>query len=221
MEYKQINDKTIKISLTFDDLKAHDIKMSDFLVNQGMVEKLFYELISELEIEDKFANTGMMTFQVRPHPQGVDLLVTEELNMDNMQFPEGTEGLQEMMDEAMDHMGDMANFLDNMAPKPNFDVMDDHADYVYYILKFDQISDIVTMSHAILDDVEESELFQFQDHFYLTILDNQKRKGSKEVGLLRARMLEYGQPSDFSRESLLEHAKLIFREEALEKLQQI
>lgn len=221
MEYKQINDKTIKISLTFDDLKAHDIKMSDFLVNQGMVEKLFYELISELEIEDKFANTGMMTFQVRPHPQGVDLLVTEELNMDNMQFPEGTEGLQEMMDEAMDHMGDMANFLDNMAPKPNFDVMDDHVDYVYYILKFDQISDIVTMSHAILDDVEESELFQFQDHFYLTILDNQKRKGSKEVGLLRARMLEYGQPSDFSRESLLEHAKLIFREEALEKLQQI
>lgn len=221
MEYKQINDKTIKISLTFDDLKAHDIKMSDFLVNQGMVEKLFYELISELEIEDKFANTGMMTFQVRPHPQGVDLLVTEELNMDNMQFPEGTEGLQEMMDEAMDHMGDMANFLDNMAPKPNFDVMDDHVDYVYYILKFDQISDIVTMSQAILDDVEESELFQFQDHFYLTILDNQKRKGSKEVGLLRARMLEYGQPSDFSRESLLEHAKLIFREEALEKLQQI
>lgn len=30
MEYKQINDKTIKISLTFEDLKAHDIKMSDF-----------------------------------------------------------------------------------------------------------------------------------------------------------------------------------------------
>ena len=68
MEYKQINDKTIKISLTFEDLKDHDVKMSDFLVNQGMVEKLFYELVSELEIEDKFSNTGMMTFQVRPHP---------------------------------------------------------------------------------------------------------------------------------------------------------
>ena len=135
MEYKQINDKTIKISLTFEDLKAHDIKMSDFLVNQGMVEKLFYELVSELEIEDKFANTGMMTFQVRPHPQGVDLLVTEELNMDNMQFPEGSEGLQEMMDEAMEQMGDMASLMDNMSSKPNFYVMDDHADFVYVILK--------------------------------------------------------------------------------------
>src|SRR5574337_913477 len=83
MEYKQINDKTIKISLTFEDLKDHDVKMSDFLVNQGMVEKLFYELVSELEIEDKFSNTGMMTFQVRPHPKGVDLLVTEETDMDN------------------------------------------------------------------------------------------------------------------------------------------
>ena len=221
MEYKQINDKTIKISLTFDDLKSHDIKMSDFLVNQGMVEKLFYELVSELEIEDKFANTGMMTFQVRPHPQGVDLLVTEELNMDHMQFPEGSEGLQEMMDEAMEQMGDMASLMDNLSSKPNFDVMDDQADFVYFILKFNKISDAVKLSQAVIDDVEESELFQFQDHFYLTILDNQKRKGFKEVGLLRARMLEYGEPSDFSREALLEHGQTIFREEALEKLQQI
>ena len=221
MEYKQINDKTIKISLTFDDLKAHDIKMSDFLVNQGMVEKLFYELVSELEIEDKFANTGMMTFQVRPHPQGVDLLVTEELNMDHMQFPEGSEGLQEMMDEAMEQMGDMASLMDNLSSKPNFDVMDDQADFVYFILKFNKISDAVKLSQAVIDDVEESELFQFQDHFYLTILDNQKRKGFKEVSLLRARMLEYGDPSDFSREALLEHAQTIFREEALESLQQI
>ncbi|XOQ36630.1 MAG: Adaptor protein MecA [Lactococcus sp.] len=221
MEYKQINDKTIKISLTFDDLKSHDIKMSDFLVNQGMVEKLFYELVSELEIEDKFANTGMMTFQVRPHPQGVDLLVTEELNMDHMQFPEGSEGLQEMMDEAMEQMGDMASLMDNLSSKPNFDVMDDQADFVYFILKFNKISDAVKLSQAVIDDVEESELFQFQDHFYLTILDNQKRKGFKEVSLLRARMLEYGKPSDFSREALLEHGQTIFREEALESLQQI
>ena len=222
MEYKQINDKTIKISLTFEDLKAHDIKMSDFLVNQGMVEKLFYELVSELEIEDKFANTGMMTFQVRPHPQGVDLLVTEEVNIDNMKFPEGSEGLQEMMDEAMEQMGDMANLMDSLSSsKPNFDVMDDHADFVYFNLKFNKISDAVKLSQAVIDDVEESELFQFQDNFYLTILDNQKRKGFKEVSLLRARMLEYGEPSDFSREALLEHAKTIFREEALESLQQI
>jgi adapter protein MecA 1/2 len=221
MEYKQINDKTIKISLTFEDLKAHDVKISDFLVNQGMVEKLFYELVSELELEDKFANTGMMTFQVRPHPQGVDLLVTEEFNMDNMQFPEGTESLQEMMDEAMGQMGELASAMEAMIDKPNFDIMDDHADFVYFILKFNKISEVVKLSKAVGDDVEESELFQFQNKFYLTVLDNQKRKGNREVGLLRARMLEYGEPSDFSRETLLEHGKTIFRSEALESLQQI
>ena len=221
MEYKQINDKTIKISLTFEDLKDHDVKMSDFLVNQGMVEKLFYELVSELEIEDKFSNTGMMTFQVRPHPKGVDLLVTEETDMDNMQFPEGSEGLQEMMDEAMGQMGDLASMLDNSEKQPNFDVMDDHADFVYFILKFNTMSDAIRLSKVVKDDVEESELFQFQDKLYLTILDNQKRKGVKEVSLLRARMLEYGQPSDYSRETLLEHATTIFRDEALENLQQI
>ncbi|WP_172354393.1 adaptor protein MecA [Lactococcus insecticola] len=221
MEYKQINEKTIKISLTFDDLKEHDVKMSDFLVNQGMVEKLFYELVSELEIEDRFANSGMMTFQVRPHPMGVDLLVTEEVNMENMQFPEGAEGLQEMMDEAMDQMGDLAGMMDAGQDKPNFDLMDDNADYVYFIIKFQKISEAVKLSKAVIEDVEESELFQFQDQFYLTILDNQKLKGAREVGLLRARMLEYGDQSDFSRETLLEHGVSVFREEALENLQHI
>ncbi|MDN6071231.1 MAG: adaptor protein MecA [Lactococcus plantarum] len=221
MEYKQINDKTMKISLTFEDLKNHDIKMSDFLVNQGMVEKLFYELVSELEIEDKFSNTGMMTFQVRPHPKGVDLLVTEETDIENMQFPDGAEGLQEMMDEAMGQMGDLANMLDNSDKAPNFDVMDDHADFVYFILRVKTMSEAIKLSKAVLDDVEESELFEFQDHLYLTILDNQKRKGVKAVSLLRARMLEYGETSDVSRETLLEHAKTIFREEALENLQSI
>ncbi|MDR1605968.1 MAG: adaptor protein MecA [Streptococcaceae bacterium] len=220
MEYKQINDKTIKISLTFEDLKAHDVKMSDFLVNQGMVEKLFYELVGELELEERFANTGMMTFQVRPHPKGVDLLVTEELNLDNMPF-DHADGLQEMMDEAMGHMENMGAMMDAMSAKPNFDVMDDQADYVYFILKFRKLSEAIKLSQMVINDVEESELFQFQDQFYLTILDSQKRKGVKAVSLLRARMLEYGEASDFSREALLEHAKTIFRESALENLQQI
>ncbi|GFH43121.1 adapter protein MecA [Lactococcus hodotermopsidis] len=221
MDYKQINDKTIKISLTFDDLKEHNVKMSDFLVNQGMVEKLFYELISELDIEDKFANTGMMTFQVRPHPKGVDLLVTEEFNMDNMPFSEDAEGLQEMMNEAMGQMGDMANMIESLQARPNFDLMDSNSDYVYFILKFNKISEAVKMSQAVIDDVEESELFEFDGKFYLTILDNQKRKGAREVSILRTRMLEYGASSDFSRETLLEHGVSIFREHALENLQRI
>ncbi|XHB95101.1 adaptor protein MecA [Lactococcus garvieae] len=32
MQYEEINEKTIKISLTFQDLVDHDVKLSDFLL---------------------------------------------------------------------------------------------------------------------------------------------------------------------------------------------
>jgi adapter protein MecA 1/2 len=83
------------------------------------------------------------------------------------------------------------------------------------------MSELIKLSKAVSDNVEDSELFQFQNHFYLSVLDNQKRKGKKDVALLRARMLEYGEPSDFSRESLLEHGVMVFKAKALEILQQI
>ncbi|HAP15587.1 MAG TPA: adaptor protein MecA, partial [Lactococcus sp.] len=35
MQYEEINEKTIKISLTFQDLVDHDVKLSDFFTNQS------------------------------------------------------------------------------------------------------------------------------------------------------------------------------------------
>ena len=67
MQYEEINEKTIKISLTFQDLVDHDVKLSDFFTNQSMVENLFYELVEELGLEERFSS-GLLTFQIQPFP---------------------------------------------------------------------------------------------------------------------------------------------------------
>ena len=61
MKYEDINENTIKITLSFDDLTDYDIKLSDFFGNQEVIEQFFYELVDELGLENRFGNVGMLT----------------------------------------------------------------------------------------------------------------------------------------------------------------
>ncbi|WP_332371012.1 adaptor protein MecA [Lactococcus cremoris] len=54
MKYEDINENTIKITLSFDDLTDYDIKLSDFFGNQEVIEQFFYELVDELGLEKSF-----------------------------------------------------------------------------------------------------------------------------------------------------------------------
>ncbi|WP_252899678.1 adaptor protein MecA [Lactococcus fujiensis] len=99
MKFENINENTIKISLTFEDLSDHDVKLLIFFQNQQVIEQLFYELVEELGLENRFNQTGLLTFQVQPHPKGVHLIVSEELLGENGdgEIPDDPEEFEEMM----------------------------------------------------------------------------------------------------------------------------
>jgi len=82
MKFEDINENTIKITLSFDDLTDYDIKLSDFFGNQEVIEQFFYELVDELGLENRFGNVGMLTFQIQPFPQGVHMIVQEETDQE-------------------------------------------------------------------------------------------------------------------------------------------
>ncbi|MCL2677302.1 MAG: adaptor protein MecA, partial [Streptococcaceae bacterium] len=109
MKYEEVNESTIKINLSFQDLQDHDVKLSDFFGNQSLIEQLFYDLVEELDLGERFTQTGMLTFQVQPHPKGVYLVVREE-NMDfnPEDFPDDPEEIENMMGTLFEKIGNMA-----------------------------------------------------------------------------------------------------------------
>ncbi len=62
MKYEDINENTIKITLSFDDLTDYDIKLSDFFGNQEVIEQFFYELVDELGLENRFGKCRDVNF---------------------------------------------------------------------------------------------------------------------------------------------------------------
>lgn len=227
MQYEEINEKTIKISLTFQDLVDHDVKLSDFFTNQSMVENLFYELVEELGLEERFSS-GLLTFQIQPFPKGVNIIVTEEnIDIDPNNLPDDPEEFEQLMTDFFGRVEDLKQNGGTMADTSTTETKETKVenkpdpDFVFYSLEFENMSQLLTAVKNVKIDAEESELYSYEDKFYLIILDNQKSKGKTAVSSMRARMLEYGQETVNSRETLQEYGEILINTRALEVLSKI
>ena len=119
MKYEDINENTIKITLSFDDLTDYDIKLSDFFGNQEVIEQFFYELVDELGLENRFGNVGMLTFQIQPFPQGVHMIVHEEAMLgEGGEIPDDPEEFEELMTAFYNKLiGEIIDSLNGGFPK--------------------------------------------------------------------------------------------------------
>ena len=241
MELENINENTIKIKMTFDDLRDRGINLSEFLTNQDAVEELFYYISSELDISDKFIESDVVSFQVRPNSKGIDLMVRgEKVNMEDLDLPsdpeEFTKALENMIKSRAEN-GDLPENVDlnkaaemlfggiNESDLDSIPVEEDEEkelpEYTYFTLKFRNIDDAVNMAKNINQSVEESELYKYLDKYYMTILQNQKLMGPKLVKSIHSQMLEFGQDERVTRETLTEYGQPLIEYDALDILRQM
>ncbi|GAB2026904.1 adaptor protein MecA [Lactovum odontotermitis] len=237
MDYSYVNDRTLRISLTFADLEAHDVQLVDFLSEQEKVEEFFYELVDELDIADRWDDTSMMTFQIRPNAKGIDILVSDdfsdnfspngEMAADLEEFLRQVSGNTELnfppsgLFEPVDSDDMVFSSKTGSSRKKKDKTPEPEPDFVYYTIKFDNFTDIINLAKTVKAAIDESELYEFKGNYYLTILDNQKLRGKKQTMNVRARMLEYGEQGMINRELLREHAHVIIDHGALQSLQKI
>lgn len=228
MKYENINEKTVKISLTFQDLADHDVKLTDFMGNQHVIEELFYDIVEELGIEDRFQNSGLMTFQVQPHPKGVDLMVIEEeIDMNQLQEATTPDEMEELLGDFFEKIGKgmpknygMANEDGEVDSNPRRKLKE-IPDFIYYSVKFERFEDLMSAVKNVRISAEESELYLYDTAYYLVILDNQKAKGAMNVETYRARMMDYGEETRDVREILQEYGQVLIPTQAMKVLAEI
>lgn len=70
MEMERINEDTIRVVVTNDDLAERSISVIDLLGNQEEIERFFYNILEEVDVEHDFENNEAVTFQVLPNRNG-------------------------------------------------------------------------------------------------------------------------------------------------------
>jgi len=231
MKMKQISDTTLKITMSLEDLMDRGMEIADFLVPQEKTEEFFYAILDELEMPDSFLDTGMLSFRVTPKPDKVDVFVTKSKIDQNLDF----EDLADLPD--MDELAKMSpdEFLKTlektMAEKTKEDIeaiqsleqVDEgkREPYIYYILRFDDLTSLVSFAKTVDYQMETSELYKMNDQYYLTVLVDVEDHPSLYPAWLLARMREFADDSDISRSVLQEYGQVIINHDAVQGLQKV
>ena len=94
MDMERINDNTIRVSIGNEDLEERGITFLDLLGNQKQIESFFYSILEEVDVDEQFQETDSVTFQVLPNQDGLELFISKNLPLDDMNNIEhGDDGL--------------------------------------------------------------------------------------------------------------------------------
>ena len=244
MKMKQISDTTLKITMSLEDLMDRGMEIADFLVPQEKTEEFFYAILDELEMPDSFLDTGMLSFRVTPKPDKVDVFVTKSKIDQNLDF-EDLSDLPDMEELAQMSPDEFIKTLEkSIADKTKDDIEaiqsleqveakeeeQEQAEqevegkkepYIYYILSFTKLADLVSFAKTVTFEMETSELYKMNERYYLTILVDIENYPSPYPAWLLARMREFADDSDISRSVLQEYGQVLMNHDAVLNLQKI
>ncbi|HFI0082802.1 TPA: adaptor protein MecA [Streptococcus suis] len=232
MKVKQISDSTLKITILLDDLEERGMEIADFLIPHEKTEEFFYSVLDELELPLTFRESGMLSFRVTPKPDKVDIFVTKSEIDNHINF----EDLADF--DNLDEVSQMtpADFLQslekNLKDKSAYDkdavqrLADIEAEeeaepYIYYVLHFDHLHEVVQFAQAIDVDFEESELYKMNDDYFMTVLLDVSDRSADYPDYLLSRMLEYTDDSTVTRPVLQEHGQVLLPLAAVEELKKV
>ncbi|MGV3088751.1 adaptor protein MecA [Streptococcus suis] len=232
MKVKQISDSTLKITILLDDLEERGMEIADFLMPHEKTEEFFYSVLDELELPLTFRESGMLSFRVTPKPDKVDIFVTKSEIDKHINF----EDLADF--DNLDEVSQMtpADFLQslekNLKDKSDYDkdavqrLADIEAEeeaepYIYYVLHFDHLHEVVQFAQAIDVDFEESELYKMNDDYFMTVLLDVSDRSADYPDYLLSRMLEYTDDSTVTRPVLQEHGQVLLPLAAVEELKKV
>ena len=244
MKMKQISDTTLKITMSLEDLMDRGMEIADFLVPQEKTEEFFYAILDELEMPESFLDTGMLSFRVTPKPDKVDVFVTKSKIDQNLDF-EDLSDLPDMEELAQMSPDEFIKTLEkSIAEKTKDDIEaiqsleqveakeeeQEQAEqeveckkepYIYYILSFAKLADLIAFAKTVTFEMETSELYKMNERYYLTILVDIENHRSPSPAWLLARMREFAEDSDISRSVLQEYGQVVINHDAVINLQKI
>lgn len=223
MKAKQISDDTLKISITLDDLAERGMEMTDFIIPHERTEEFLHDLMGEIDLPTQFLMSGMLSFKVTPRKDRIDILVTSskletDFDMENFssvledgghlspeEFFKNLE--KELYDKGDKEALDRLNQLDQ--DDTDEEEGEDYPDYTHHVLTFDQLEDVIQFANTFRFPISGSELYKYQNTYYLTVLFFIQNKPAQYRKHILARVLEHAKLSPYTRAFLREHAWLL------------
>ncbi|MEY8461735.1 adaptor protein MecA [Streptococcus merionis] len=242
MEVKQISESTLKITIKLDDLEARGMELSDFLIPQEKTEEFFYSILDELEMPEHFLHSGMLSFRVTPKPDKLDIFVTksdidQELDFQDLAEMANVEDISHLSPD--DFFSTLEKTLKSkssadskavaalellesqMAQEEQPAEDEEMSRYVYFTLRFKDLSEAIGFAKSVDYPVDTSELYKYNGAYYMTILLDFLNETPRYASFMHARIMEHAEDTGVTRPYLQEHGYVMLQVDAIERLKKV
>lgn len=220
MEMERINDNTIRVSIGNEDLAERGITFLDLLGNQKQIESFFYSILEEVDVDEQFQETDSVTFQVLPNQDGLELFISKNLPLDDM---ENIEGMEDNL------LGDsFSNFLkEHIAShdkeKEEEELIDEDIDMLHHgesiqetVFRLDDFEGMIVLAKNIKLHNVLTYLYQFKEEYYLRVSFFSDEKSEGQMKNDYSQIYEYANRTNVTTDILEEYGEVIMERNALE-----
>lgn len=218
MEMERINENTIRVLISNEDLDARGITILDLLGDHQQIEDFFYSILREVDADHQFADNNSVTFQVMPTGNGLELFISKnnpdvKANADDSQ--QVAKYIQKRVMEAHRQQGEggatqpLSGAQEKAKPAPAQPTIR------WQIVDFPSFEDLIDFARIPEDPDVSSELYKYNHHYYLALRYRQDVTNDNAVKDNLAVAYEYGNPTATTIVFLSEHAKKIMSGSAL------
>ncbi|MBF7121346.1 adaptor protein MecA [Pediococcus pentosaceus] len=234
MEMERINDDTIRVTISSDDLNERGVTFLDLLDNHKEIESFFYSVLEEVDTDHQFASNDAVTFQVLPNRNGLELYISKN----------PTDGMEEAIksvskDDAPSNgeMDEVSDFLKRkLAETDSNDKNNDDSSYTSdgnpadlngyangvgstqkSVIELEDFESLPSIAELIKTNSGiESVLYRYHDIYYLELTFFTSENSPETIKNDLAIAYEYGNSTIVSSEVLREHGEVVMDGAALE-----
>jgi len=221
VEMEHIDDNSIRVLIRAEDLEQRGINLMIMMRDQREAEKFFYNIIEELNVQDKFRDTDHVSFQVMPslHFKGaIELIISRgELPFfqDSIRFFDKLRHVAQCNEFKSFFVGECEE------PSPlSKEEKEAEAKRIFphFVVEFDNFEDVINVARSFKISKASSELYEADGIYYLHVCFSESALSVDEIENYKSLLLEFGKCSTHTDDELQEHAKLVIKKVALESI---
>lgn len=228
MEMEHINENTIRVLIKNEDLAARGITFLDLLGNRKEIEKFFYSILEEVDVEEEFKGSDAVTFQVLPKGDGLELFISKNVPFDNVDPYEAygdyyspeeiTEWLKHEDPDAYEGYSqeEIMDWFKNQFPeKSQAEEAEPETSKHSFVFEIGSFEDMIQLASEVYLDQAKSRLYLLNQVYYLKVDFPEETAESFQTENQLAYLSEFAKKVSMTPEYLIEHGELIMDHDAL------
>jgi len=218
MEIERVNDYTLKFFVSYLDIEDRGFDREEIWYNRERGEELFWDILDEAYHKEEFPVEGPLWIQVQAFEKGLEILVTRaQLSKDGTKLE-----LPIAQDKHLD-IPMNGSWESVLTEKLQDDSSDQDStveeDELLILISFNDIEEVINLSHVIHDHFIETSLYHLNDCYYMYFSFNQESTELEQENDLSL-ILEYGRETDMTLDYVQEYGKVIIPDHAISTLRQ-